>query len=149
MQQLPDNIRTNIAVPFNCTVMLAHQLAGGDIKKIPPFRYVDHLDAQGSKAFAENLHACVCINAKDEAVNVSTINWSKIRAHLPVTKYGLIKLDPDVVDVHLVNKEYEACETARRIVKKGEVGFVAPDAATAFKQPKRKIDTFGQEMLGE
>lgn len=149
MQQLPDNIRTNIAVPFNGTVMLAHQLAGGDVKKIPAFRYVDHLDAQGSKAFAENLHACLCINKKDEAVNVSTIHWSKIRANLPVTKYGLIKLDPHVVDVHLVNKEYEACETARRIVKKGEAGFVMPDDSTALKKPKRRVDTYGFDVLGE
>ncbi|NDD52380.1 hypothetical protein EBZ39_00620 [bacterium] len=149
MQQLPDAIRTQIAVPFNSTVMLAHQLAGGDIKKIPPFRYVSHLDAQGSKAFAENLHACMCINQKDEVVNVSTIHWSKIRAALPITKYGLIKLDPDVVDVHLVNKEYEACETARRIVKKGEVGFVAPEDAGDLKKPKRKVDSYGFDLLGE
>lgn len=149
MQQLPDNIRTSIAVPFSGTVMLAHQLAGGDIKKIPPFRYVDHLDAQGSKAFAENLHACLCINKKDETVNVSTIHWSKIRANLPVTKYGLIKLDPHVVDVHLVNKEYEACETARRIVKKGEAGFVMPDDSTELKKPKRRIDTYGSDILGD
>lgn len=151
MQQLPDTIRTEVAVPFACTVMLAHQLAGGDIKKIPPFRYVDHLDAQGSKAFAENLHACLCLNKRDETVNVSTINWSKIRAFVPVTPRGLIKLDPDVVDVLLVNKEYEACETARRIIKKGEAGFVAPDDTLVSKKPAKpgKIDTFGRDMLGD
>lgn len=144
MQQLPDHVRTGVAVPFACTVMLAHQLAGGDIKKIPPYRYVDHLDAQGSKAFAENLHACLCINKRDEVVKVSTINWSKIRAASPQQKTGLIKLDQDVVAVHLVNKEYEACETARRIVKRGEAGFVSPEEAGLLKkQPKAgKIDTF-------
>lgn len=151
MQQLPDNVRTGIAVPFECTVMLAHQLAGGDIKKLPPFRYVDHLDAQGSKAFAENLHACLCLNKKDEAVHVSTIHWSKIRAHLPTDPRGLIKLDPDVVDVHLVNKEYEACETARRIIKKGEAGFVTPGSVELKKEkaPISKIDTFATDTLGD
>lgn len=151
MQQLPDNVRTSIAVPFGCTVMLAHQLAGGDIKKLPPFRYVDHLDAQGSKAFAENLHACLCLNKKDEAVHVSTIHWSKIRAHRPQDPRGLIKLDPDVVDVHLVNKEYEACETARRIIKRGEAGFVTPGSVELKKEKTTisKIDTFATDMLGD
>ena len=150
MQQLPDNVRTGIAVPFKSTVILAHQLAGGDIKKIPPYRYVDHLDAQGSKAFAENLHACVCVNAKDETVNVSTINWSKIRAALPIKKQGLIKLDPKVVGVHLVNNEYEACETARRIVKRGEAGFVSPEAAGLTKGSNRfkKNDDFVMDAMG-
>jgi hypothetical protein len=147
MQQLPDNIRTNIAVPFGCTVMLAHQLAGGDIKKIPPHRYVSHLDAQGSKAFAENLHACMCINTRDPSTNVSTIHWSKIRSTVPQSPYGLIKMDQHVVNIHLVNNEYEACETARRIVKKGEAGFVAPEDAVTFKKKPKKIDTFGSDIL--
>lgn len=151
MQQLPDEVRTKIAVPFNCTVMLAHQLAGGDLKKIPPFRYVSHFDAQGSKSFAENLHACLCINERDKAVDVSTIHWSKIRARRPNSSYGLIKLDPKVVDVQLVTNEYEACETARRIVKKGEAGFAAPGSVELKKEkvPISKIDTFATDMLGD
>jgi hypothetical protein len=150
-KRMPDPRGARRLLPFDCTVMLAHQLAGGDIKKIPPFRYVDHLDAQGSKAFAENLHACVCINTKDEAVHVSTIHWSKIRAHLPLTKYGLIKLDPNVVDVHLVNNEYEACETARRIIKKGEAGFVTPDSVELKKDKptKMRLDNYASDLLGD
>ncbi len=147
MQQLPDNIRTGISVPMECTVLLAHQLAGSDIKKIPPHRYVSHLDAQGSKAFAENLHACLCINSRDPATNVSTINWSKIRSTVPASPYGLIKMDTHVVDIHLVNNEYEACETARRIVKKGEAGFVSPDDVGSLKKKPKKIDTFGTDVL--
>lgn len=147
MAQLPDNIRTQIAVPMGATVMLAHQLAGGDIKKIPPYRYVTHLDAQGSKAFAENLHSCLCINTRDPASNVSTINWSKIRALVPQTPFGLIKMDEHVVNIHLVNDQYEACETSRRIIKKGEAGFVAPDEIGSLKKTNSRIDKFGSDIL--
>lgn len=152
LQQLADDVRTKIAVPFGCTVMLAHQLAGSDIKKIPPFRYVSHLDAQGSKSFAENMHSCLCINERDKAVDVSTIHWSKIRARRPATPYGLIKLHQTIVDVRLVTDEYEACETARRIIKKGEAGFVTPDAAELKKMrtpPKSGIDNFARDIMGE
>jgi len=149
MQMLPDNLRTNVSVPLNCTIMLAHQLAGGDIKKIPAYRYVDHLDAQGSKAFAENLHACLCINTRDTETRVSTINWSKIRSGVPRTPTGLIRMDDTVVDMHLVNEQYKACEAARKIIKRGDVEPVGPDDVRNM-QPRRRIipiDRFADDIL--
>ena len=131
MQQLPDELKTQVAIPLNATVFLAHQLAGADIKNRPVYRYVEHLDSQGSKSFAENLHSCLCINKRDPETGVSTINWSKIRARVPVTPFGLIKLDSYVVDVHLVNDQYVASETSRRIIRKGETGLVTPDPEIA------------------
>lgn len=149
VQILPDNLRTMVAVPFECTVMLAHQLAGGDIKKIPAYRYVTHLEAQGSKAFAENLHSCICINTRDPETRVSTINWSKIRAMVPTTPYGLIRMDDTVVNIHLVNDDYVASETSRRIIRKGEDGLVAPDASSSLKRKRSRgsgVDTFGSDL---
>jgi hypothetical protein len=149
MQMLPDELRTYVSVPLNCTVMLAHQLAGGDIKKIPTYRYVDHLDAQGSKAFAENLHACLCINTRDPETRVSTINWSKIRSGVPRIPTGLIRMDDVVVDMHLVNDQYKACEAARKIIKRGDVEPVAPDDVRNFRPPRRvmQIDRFADDVL--
>lgn len=154
MQQLPDELKTKVGIPLNATIMLAHQLAQGDIKNRPPYRYVDHSDCQGSKAFAENLHACMCINTRDPDTRVSTINWSKIRARVPVTQFGLIQMDPVVVDIHLVNDQYIASETSRRIVKRGEAGLVTPDPEVAAnlmakKKPKvgRGVDHFGASLI--
>lgn len=150
MQMLPDELRTNVSVPLNCTIMLAHQLAGGDIKKIPVYRYVDHLDAQGSKAFAENLHACLCINTRDAETRVSTINWSKIRSGVPRIPTGLIRMDDVVVDMHLVNEQYKACEAARKIIKRGDVEPVSPDDVRNFRPPARRvmpIDRFADDVL--
>jgi hypothetical protein len=149
VQILPDNLRTMVAVPLDCTVLLAHQLAGGDIKKIPAYRYVTHLEAQGSKAFAENLHSCLCINTRDPETRVSTINWSKIRATVPTTPYGLIRMDDTVVNIHLVNDDYVASETSRRIIRKGEDGLVAPDASSTLKRKRSRgsgVDTFGSDL---
>lgn len=152
MKVLPDTIRTTVAVPFGCTVMLAHQLAGGDIKNKPPYRYVTHLDAQGSKAFAENLHSCLCINTRDDDTRVSTIYWSKIRASVPVTPYGLIRMDDNVVDIHLVNDEYTASESARKILKRGDIAPVSVADARALQAARggygnNDIDTFGSDIL--
>lgn len=154
IQQLPDDLKTQVAIPLNATVILAHQLAGGDIKNRPEYRYVDHLDCQGSKAFAENLHSCVCINKRDPDTRVSTINWSKIRARVPITQFGLIQMDPIVADIHLVNDQYVASETSRRIVKKGEAGLVTPDPAVAANILAKKkasagrvVDNFGPSLI--
>jgi len=149
VQQLPDDLRTRVAVPTGCSIMLAHQLAGSDIKKIPAYRYVTHFDAQGSKAFAENVHACLCINHRDPETRVSTINWSKIRAAVPATPFGLIRLDDTIVDAHLVNDDYVASESSRRIIKKNEAGLVLPDDPTTRRKNRfgdGGVDTFGSDL---
>lgn len=150
MQQLPDDLRTMVAAPFNATVLLAHQLAGGDIKKIPPYKHVTHLDAQGSKAFAENLHACMCLNTRDQFTNVSTINWSKIRYCVPEKYHGLVKMDPVIVDVRLVDDEYVICPTSKRIIRRGDVTPLSPDdAAVAARTSSNHftpVDSFSDDL---
>lgn len=153
IQQLPDELKVKVSVPLRATIFLAHQLAGGDIKNRPVYRYVDHLDCQGSKSFAENLHACLCINTRDPDTRVSTINWSKIRATVPATQFGLVRMDATVADIHLVNDQYIASETSRRIVKKGEAGFVTADPTIAAnlmakkKSGARSVDNFGSALI--
>jgi energy-coupling factor transporter ATP-binding protein EcfA2 len=149
VQQLPDNLRTMVAVPFGATVMLAHQLAGSDIKHIPPWRHVGHLDAMGSKAFAENLHACACVNAPDPETKVQTLNWSKIRAGRPDIRTGLIRIDDHVVDVPLVDDQYMINEFAKKIQRRNEVEPVQHGAVAAPAQNRRRvipIDTFSEDM---
>lgn len=154
LQNLPDELKTKVAIPLGCTIFLAHQLAQGDIKHIPPYRHVSHADAQGSKAFAENLHACMCLNKPDPECFVSTIYWSKIRFGRPATPFGLVKIDDRVVDVRSVDDEYYINELAKKIMLKGEMGptshnnaVVAPSAAGPRRRVQPLVDTFGQDVL--
>lgn len=125
LQSYPDELKTQVAIPFGATVLLAHQLAQGDIKNIPPFRYVSHADAQGSKAFGENVHACICLNKPDPETGVSTIQWSKIRFDRPTSPFGLVKIDENVVDVWQADDEYYINDISRKIMRRGEAAPVA------------------------
>lgn len=128
IKRVPDELRTTIAKPMQCAVVLAHQLAPGECKKIKPFQYISHLDASGSKSFAENVHSCMCINMRDVSTLVSTIYWSKIRLGLPPcgTPHGLIRMDDRLVDVHLVNDEYIADAASRAILRRSDVRVATP-----------------------
>lgn len=152
LQMLPDELKTKISIPFGCTILLAHQLAQGDVKNIPPYRHVTHGDAQGSKAFAENLHACLCLNRPDPETHVSTINWSKIRFGRPATPFGLVKIDEDVVDVRAVDDEYYVNDLAKKIMRRDDAAptahnnvVVNPDSTRRRVMPN--IDTFGTENM--
>lgn len=156
MALLPDELKTQVAVPFGASILLAHQLAQGDIKNIPPYRYVSHADAQGSKAFAENLHACLCLNRPDPECRVSTIYWSKIRFGLPVNgPHGLVKIDENVVDVLDASNDYYVNDFARKIMRKNETAptshtnaVVSPAQARRRVMPNMpEIDSFGSDML--
>jgi hypothetical protein len=152
IKNAPDQLRTRVAGPMQCTVVLAHQLAGNEIKNMPPHRYIDHLSAAGSKSFAENLHACLCINKYDPKTFVSTINWSKIRASRPEKATGLIKMHDTYVDIALVNDEYTVSESGRCILRRGDVAPVTPEEADAVRprQASRRImpvDTFANDMM--
>lgn len=154
LQMLPDELKTKIGAPMGCTILLAHQLAQSDIKHIPAYRHVSHADAQGSKAFAENLHACMCLNKPDPECFVSTIYWSKIRFGRPSTPFGLVKIDDRVVDVRAVDDEYYINELAKKIMLKGEMGpashsneVVSPSAVGTRRRVMPIVDTFGQDVL--
>jgi hypothetical protein len=152
IKNVPDQLRTMVAGPMQCTVVLAHQLAGNEVQNLPPHRYVDHLSAAGSKAFAENLHACLCINKYDPKTFVSTINWSKIRASRPERSTGLVKMNDTYVDIALVNDEYTLSESGRCILRRGDVAPVTPDEVDTSRprQASRRImpvDTFANDMM--
>jgi hypothetical protein len=154
IKNAPDQMKTGVASPMNCVVMLAHQLAGNDIKNAPPSRYFDHLAAAGSKAFAENLHSCLCINKYDPKSFVSTLHWSKIRGNRPERATGLLKMHDTYVDVSLVTDEYVVSESGRCILRRGEVMPVRPEDVDTDRLRNRTrrimpVDNFANEMMGE
>jgi hypothetical protein len=154
IKNAPDQMKTGVAGPMQCVAMLAHQLAGNDIKNAPPSRYFDHLAAAGSKAFAENLHSCLCVNKYDPKSFVSTLHWSKIRGSRPERATGLIKIHDTYVDAALVTDEYVVSESGRCIMRRGEVMPARPEDVdtSRLNRPARRIipvDNFANDMMGD
>ena len=118
---LPDELRRHIADEFDSTLLIAHQLAAGDIKSYPPSRYSHHHDSQGGKSFAENLHACCCLGLRDIDTKASTLHWSKIRAFMPESPLGVVKIHDHYVDVNLVNDKYRVCKQSKKILLNSDV----------------------------
>jgi hypothetical protein len=118
---LPDELRRHIADEFDATLLIAHQLAAGDIKSYPPSRYSHHHDSQGGKSFAENLHACCCLGMRDIDTKACTLHWSKIRAFMPESPLGIVKIHDHYVDVNLVNDKYRVCKQSKKILLNSDI----------------------------
>ena len=131
---------------------MAHQLAPGDIRTYPPSKYVHHHDSQAGKSFAENLHSCFCLGVRDIDSRVCTIHYSKIRANVPSSPLGLVRIHDHYVDVNLVTDKYKI--VGKKIVSKDEVGTfkggeMEPGGAKrGFDLVRSRVDNFGNDFLG-
>jgi hypothetical protein len=152
LRLLPDQLRRYISDPFGATILLAHQLAQGEIGKYPPSRYIHHQDSSMGKSFAENLHACFCIGNRDPDSHVATINFSKIRVGLPISTTGVVKINEDWVDVGLVTDKYVVCRGSQKIMSKGDVRPFS-GGSDDFDKPKYRraggalIDNFSENLV--
>lgn len=142
---LPNALRQHIANEFNCPILLAHQLAA-DKSNDPPGKYMHHTNAKGSKGFAENLHSCACIGARDEDSRVSTIHWSKIRAFVPPSAKGLVQISPYYVGVDLVSDDYYVDAMTNRIVRRGDIGSFGGAPAPATQRPLPQVDRYSDVL---
>jgi hypothetical protein len=140
---LPDQLRRHISDQFNATILVAHQLAPGDIRTYAPSKYIHHHDSQGGKSFAENLHSCFCLGVRDLDTRVCTIHYSKIRAMLAPSSTGLVRIHDHYVDVNLVTDKYRVCTTTKKILSKDDVmafggasfkGLKPDDAVSSYSQ---------------
>ena len=120
LKMLPDRLRSEIAVPNAATVMLAHQIAGGEAMKKPFYRYLHHFDVQGCKALAENLHACVTVNKEDPDTQARLIHYSKIRYGVPARPTGIIKIKKEYCAIELVTDSYHVDEFSKKILPNNE-----------------------------
>lgn len=139
IKTLPDHLRRYVADQFNASVLIAHQLAPGDIRTYPPTKFIHHHDSQGGKSFAENLHACFCLGVRDVDTKVCTLNWSKIRAFMPPATTALVKIHDHYVDVNVVTDKFRVCSGTRKILDKRDQ-FPAIDSIVS--SPRMKSDDF-------
>lgn len=148
---LPDQLRRHISDEFNASVLVAHQLAPGDIRTYPPSKYVHHHDSQAGKSFAENLHSCFCLGVRDIDSRVCTIHYSKIRANVPSSPLGFVRIHDHYVDVNLVTDKYKIA--GKKIMSKDEVGTfrggeLSPSSAKNGFDLVPQFDRLGSSLLG-
>jgi hypothetical protein len=144
---LPDQLRRYISDQFGATIMIAHQLAPGDIRTYPPSRYIHHHDSQGGKSFAENLHCCFCLGVRDIDTRVCTLHWSKIRASIPQSPMGLIRIHDHWVDVNLVTDKYRVCSASKKILAKDDVRPYSGGPALKSRITTEKLDNFTDNFM--
>jgi hypothetical protein len=148
IKTLPDQLRRQISDQFGATVLVAHQLAPGDIRTYPPSRYIHHHDSQGGKSFAENLHACCCIGVRDMNSKASTLYWSKIRAYMPVSQVGVVRIHDHYVDVDLVTDKYRVCSSSKKILdKKDHFPISSAIESVTGKDKPSGMDAYSDNFL--
>lgn len=151
LKMLGDTVRYSLAAPYGATVMLAHQIAGADAKQKPFHRHLHHFDVQGCKAFAENLHSCVCINTADPDTGARLINFSKIRYGAPENTKGIILIKREYCSIELVSDFYTVDEFSKKIVPKNETrASTGESAAVRTAGPPRRLipgDSFSHDIL--
>lgn len=142
---LPNALRQHIANEFNCSILLAHQIAAGMANELPG-KYMHHTNAKGSKGFAENLHSCACVGQRDEDSRVSTVHWSKIRAFVPPSAKGLVQISPHYVGVNLVTDDYYVDVMTNRIVRRGDIGSFGGTSTPATQRPLPQVDRYSDVL---
>ncbi len=78
LKSFPLHCKQKIAVPYNATVWIAHQLNGTANSK-GSSQVQHHTDAAETKSFAENLVYCFTVGVKDQATNLCVLAKTKAR----------------------------------------------------------------------
>jgi len=115
-----DRIRCEVAIRFDCTAWIMHQLASDQGKRSATTKLTD-LDAAEAHNFAENLAACGCLGVADPRTGCQLFNWSKVRyrkqwEHAP----SVIMLDGAFCRFNDVSARYRADSVTRSFMNPNE-----------------------------
>jgi hypothetical protein len=103
---LGDRIRQEVAIKYNLTAWIMHQMASDQGKKSATTP-LSHLDAAEAHNFAENMALCACLGVVDKRTGCQLLNWSKVRyrkqwEHAP----AVLKLDGQFCRFNDVSDRY-------------------------------------------
>lgn len=111
--------KNEIAMPFNCTVWVPHQLAGR-MCKLPPGRLPHHSEAQWCTSFADNAWYALCMGTKDEQHGVCQFVATKTR-HSGGVPPTLLKVDGAFCRMVDVTKTFAVDKITNRICPRDDV----------------------------
>ncbi len=105
LSALGNELRQQIAGPYDCTVWLTHQLRR-DVPRAPN-RPLCHTDAASTKAFAQAMSNCVVLSPADADTGVRMATVAKHR-HIPDSQVRPVLLRPDdiIAEFTDVTSEY-------------------------------------------
>ena len=131
-----DDCRRTIAVNFDCTVLLLHQLSG-ESNTLSPTARLSHGNSAEGKMFGENQSYCFELGVKDESQNCVLFRTSKTRHTESVAEPAILRYSP--WSTLEWDQTLEVDHTARRIVSSGLVNRFG---ATEESRPRPAM--FGQ-----
>lgn len=128
----PDQLRMEIAEPFDCTVWALHQMSGEATKKNATAK-LHHSDAAEGRMFAENMHYCFVIGNKDEGTRVSLLHCSKDRDTGNENKRVLIEVNGMMQRIEDREGQFAVDDYGDRIREKSDLNRMggAPTVAMA------------------
>ena len=123
--------KTELAVPFNCTVWVSHQVAGR-FTSLPPARRPHHSEAQWCTSFADRAWFAFCLGNKDIEHSVCQFVASKTR-HGESGPPALLKINGAFCRMDDVSDKFKPDHAGLRLLPKDDVDRIA----TAPPPPRR------------
>lgn len=130
LSRFVNEVRTQIAEPFNCVVWILHQLHGDEGTKAPGAR-THHSRARGSRNFADNASFAFEIGTLDELTGCVVIHKSKSRNADPLNNHTVVRFDGRIRRFTPANNLYAVNKMTRQIVDRS---YLNAKAGTAPQQ---------------
>lgn len=122
---MPDLIRSQIADPYDCSVLLVQQMTAQANRKAAGSA-LSHVDASEASDFGENLWYCFCVSAVDKHNGHTVqITASKTR-HTAGTGGVVMRINPNTTKL-VTDDDYMICPRTRRIVPKRGIELMNTD----------------------
>lgn len=121
LHMLCDDVYRLIAEPFDCHVLVVHQLSGvANLKK--PSSTFSHADAEGCKSFGVSAWNSFVLGVKDRNTNIVKFECTKTR-NASSTGYRLLFLDGDFCRFKDVTNDFVIDNLTNAIISKSILGL--------------------------
>lgn len=120
-----DRIRQEVAIRFDCTAWVMHQMSSDQGKRGPTTLLTD-LDAAEAHNFGENMAAVACLGSADPATKCQLLNWSKVRyADRLACPPSVVMINGDYYRFDDVSDRYQPDSVTRSFINPAEAEMIS------------------------
>lgn len=116
-----DQVRSQIAVPLDCTVWVPHQLHGDSTRRSPGAK-IHHSEARGCRNFADNSDFAFCLSPYNKANGLLTVNCTKHRRAPGMEDGAIVHFDGRFGAFRDPDQAYAVDPMTRQIVPRAFLG---------------------------